>query len=75
MSSDTTNPKRFLRLPEVVERTQKERSAIYAMIAKGKFPAPRKIGERSVAWLSSEIDEWIETRPAGVSPAPCGRHR
>lgn len=50
---------RLLRLPAVIERTGKSRSAIYA---DPTFPRPVKIGQRSVAWPSAEIDEWIEQK-------------
>jgi predicted DNA-binding transcriptional regulator AlpA len=34
------------------------------MIACGKFPKNLKIGERSSAWNSAEIDTWIAERIA-----------
>lgn len=36
----------LLRLPKVIERTGLSRSSIYALITKGMFPAPVRIGER-----------------------------
>jgi len=58
------NPRRFLRLPEVKHQTGMGRSAIYAKIKAGCFPAPIKLGERTSAWLSSEVDSWIEQQVA-----------
>ena len=38
------------------------RSAIYDGIKNEEFPRPRKIGKRSVAWVESEIDVWVQAR-------------
>ena len=54
------NPKRFMRLPEVKHQTGMGRSAIYAKIKAGTFPAPIKLSERSSAWISTDIEGWIE---------------
>lgn len=53
---------RFLRLPEVIKITALSRSSIYLNISENKFPKPINIGSRSVAWLESEINEWIQSR-------------
>ena len=50
----------ILRLPIIIQRTGISRSSIYAMMTKGEFPKPIKIGIRSVGWLENEIDNWIE---------------
>lgn len=52
----------LLRLPEVVRRTGKGRSAIYRAIADGSFPTPVAIGDRARAWRSDEIEAWIANR-------------
>jgi prophage regulatory protein len=62
MSVSIQNPTSFLRLPQVKVRTGLSRSAIYARIAQGDFPAPVQIGPRSVAWIDSEISAWIQSR-------------
>ena len=51
--------KRFIRLPEVINRTGYQRTSIYEKISEGTFPAPIKLGPRAVAWVSEEIDKWI----------------
>lgn len=33
----------------------------------GTFPEPLAVGKNSVAWLESEIDAWIESRPRAVA--------
>lgn len=54
----------ILRLPQVQSRTGLSRSTIYAYIAKDQFPSPIKLGARSVGWVSSSIDSWIDLRIA-----------
>jgi prophage regulatory protein len=55
---------KFLRMLEVQNRVPYSRSTIYAKIARGEFPAPIDLGARAVAWLESDIDEWIAARIA-----------
>jgi prophage regulatory protein len=50
------------RMPRVKQRTGLCRSAIYALLAKGDFPEPVRLGPRSIAWRDDEISEWIEAR-------------
>ncbi|MBU0589449.1 MAG: AlpA family transcriptional regulator [Gammaproteobacteria bacterium] len=57
-------PDKFIRLPEVIAITARSKPTIYVDIKKGKFPAPINIGERAVAWLSSDIEKWIAQRVA-----------
>lgn len=52
----------LLRLPEVISRTGRSRSRIYADVRAGNFPKPVNIGPRAVAWLDSEISDWIANR-------------
>jgi len=50
----------LLRRPQVLERTGIKTTRLYEMIASGEFPAPVRIGNgRAVAWVSSEVDEYI----------------
>jgi prophage regulatory protein len=53
---------RFLRLPDVQLRVPYSRSSIYLMISRGEFPRQISLGGRAVAWLESEIDDWIASR-------------
>ena len=59
---------RFLRLPEVQERTGFSRSFIYKSINDKTFPAPRKVGGRASVWLESEVNTWM-SRIAGETEA------
>jgi prophage regulatory protein len=54
----------ILRRPAVTRKTGLASSSLYAAIARGEFPKPIKLGERSVGWLGREVDDWIEARTA-----------
>ncbi|CAH1561503.1 helix-turn-helix transcriptional regulator [Vibrio owensii] len=53
---------RFLRLQEVKEKTGLSKSAIYSKIKEGEFPASVPIGSRTVAWIDSDVEKWLEWR-------------
>ncbi|EKS7812709.1 MULTISPECIES: helix-turn-helix transcriptional regulator [Enterobacterales] len=52
--------KRLIRLPEVLEKTGFCKAWIYRLIGESRFPAPVKIGDRAIAFVESEVDEWID---------------
>ncbi|MDZ4290478.1 MAG: AlpA family phage regulatory protein [Hydrogenophaga sp.] len=60
--TNTGEPERYLRRPAVEELVQKKKSALYADIKNGLFPAPVRVGKRSVAWKSSDIATWQAQR-------------
>lgn len=63
MSNTTENGKPILlRRKEVEQRTGLSRSGLYDLIRQGRFPSPVSLGARSVAWVESEISEWITQR-------------
>lgn len=63
MAEQTKKPLRFLRLKEVIKRTGLSRSSIYLMIANRRFPQQISLsGNRSVAWVEAEVDEWMQER-------------
>ncbi|AYX99000.1 TPA: helix-turn-helix transcriptional regulator [Klebsiella aerogenes] len=51
----------LIRLPEVLKRTGFGKAWIYRLISEGRFPAPVKIGVRAVAFVESEVDEWVQS--------------
>ncbi len=55
-------PTRLIRLPEVKARVGLSRSSIYLRIAESTFPAPVRLGAKSVAWEEASIDAWIQDR-------------
>lgn len=52
--------KRLIRVPEVLRRVGFSRTTMYELIKEGRFPDKVIIGTRSVAFVESEIDAWIE---------------
>lgn len=53
---------RFIRLDELISKTGLGRSTIYRMIDKGEFPKPINITSNKVAWLQSEVTEWMKSK-------------
>lgn len=51
---------RLIRLKEVIETTGLSRSRIYQYINEDKFPASVSLGGRSIGFVESEIQTWIE---------------
>jgi predicted DNA-binding transcriptional regulator AlpA len=50
------------RLPEVCRRTGLSKATIYRMERARQFPARRRLSPKTVGYLKSEVDKWIETR-------------
>jgi prophage regulatory protein len=55
-------PSKMLRLPAVKKKTGLSRSSIYLRISQGTFPKQINLGVRAVAWVESEILDWIDSR-------------
>ena len=57
-------PQKLIRIKSVIELTGLSKSYIYALAGKGLFPKSIQLvpGGTSVAWVESEIRQWIETR-------------
>jgi prophage regulatory protein len=54
---------RLIRLRDVIDRVSLKRSAIYDRIERGEFPRPRKLSACAVAWVESEVNDWINGLP------------
>ena len=52
----------ILRFPQVINLTKLARSTIYLRISEGTFPKPFNLGVRTVGWLESDIEDWIQSR-------------
>ena len=55
----------LLRLAQVLAVFPVSRSAWYAGVKLGIYPAPLKLGKRAAAWRSSSIKKLIESLPDG----------
>lgn len=69
---------RIMRLREVISATGLARSTVYKLIGAGEFPKPVPLVGRSVGWVESEVNEWIESKIAlrdlrGVPQSLAGR--
>jgi prophage regulatory protein len=53
---------KVLRRQDVQMMTGLSRSSIYDWMSKGFFPKQVNLGNRSVGWLESEINDWIDQR-------------
>lgn len=52
--------RRFIRFSEVLEITGLSSSEIYRRMASGSFPKQIHLGPKSVAWLESDIFDWMD---------------
>ncbi|CQH10295.1 helix-turn-helix transcriptional regulator [Yersinia mollaretii] len=61
---------KILRLSAVVDKTGIARSTVYDWLNPKSprfdpsFPKQRRLGQQSVGWLESELDEWLLLRKA-----------
>lgn len=54
----------LIRLPEVQRRTGYSKAWIYRLLRESRFPQSVKIGSRAIAFVESEVDDWINQRIA-----------
>ena len=54
---------RLVRQQEVFDRTGLSRTSVWRLEKAGEFPKRRQIIGKTVAWVESEIVEWIQARP------------
>jgi prophage regulatory protein len=59
-----SRPRRILRLPAVLEFSGLSETQIDEQVSRGDFPRPLKIGLRTVGWLESELEEWLNKKIA-----------
>ncbi len=60
MLPDThTDQLELIRLNTVIRLTGLSRSGIYQKISNGEFSQQVNIGTRAVAWIASEVHDWI----------------
>lgn len=52
----------LIKLNQVILKTTLSKSTIYRLIKTADFPQPKKLSVRAVAWIESEVDEWIKGR-------------
>lgn len=62
-SNQTTTP-RLIRRSDVQRMTGLGASSIYQLQREGDFPQSVQVSERRVAWVESEVAEWVSNRIA-----------
>ena len=60
---------RLIRRKEVQAKTGLGASSIYAMMKQGEFPKAITLSKRRVAWIESDVDQWISERIASHKAA------
>lgn len=55
---------RLLRIRQVCDRTGLSRSTVYELISEAVLPKPVRISARTVGWIESEIDSFLQERIA-----------
>lgn len=60
----------ILRLPAVKARTGLSRSTIYQRVSDSTFPGQISLGPRTVGWLESDVQQWLEQRVAASRGTP-----
>ena len=59
-----SNPPRLLRKAVVCERLGLAISTLEKLVRNGDFPPPRKVTGHAVAWLESEVNDWVSNLPS-----------
>jgi prophage regulatory protein len=55
---------RVLSLPEVLAVVGMKKTLLYELVRTSKFPRPIKVSVRHVAWVHSEVQNWLAGRIA-----------
>lgn len=58
--------RQFLRMKKLTQLVGYSRASIYAKVKAGEFPKPYPLGARAVAWLSDDINVWMDSRIKAV---------
>lgn len=65
-SEQESTVRRFIRLPEVLQRVGSSKPTLYRWMQQGKFPRPYPLDDsgHSVGWLLEQVEAWIDQRIA-----------
>ena len=59
----------LIKLPDVMKLTTLSRASVYRLIQDNVFPKPIKLSTRSVAWVVSDIEDWIQSKTQTIKDA------
>jgi prophage regulatory protein len=62
MQTSPITPKHLLSKRAVLKQIPISSATMWRNIAAGEFPKPIRIGKRRVAWVQTEIDDWLAER-------------
>ena len=54
---------RLLSIRAVMAKVDLGESLILSMVKDGSFPQPKRVSERVVRWVGSDVDRWITDLP------------
>ena len=57
----------ILRTNDVTQKTGLSRTTLWRLERRGEFPKRIRLGANSVGWRETEVDEWIDHRPRGLT--------
>jgi prophage regulatory protein len=60
----------YLDLPTVAALVSLSPANIQKLVREDRFPRPRMLSGRRVAWLMREVEEWAESCPVSDLPPP-----
>ena len=60
MQHKNTTERRLIRLGKVCAKTGLSKAGVYKRMNEKSFPERVPLGGRAVAWVESEIDDWVE---------------
>lgn len=60
---------RIIRANEAADRIGVSTTTLWRWQRAGIMPRPRSIGPNVRGWVEAELDDWIESRPAGGAEA------
>ena len=55
-------PLALIKLPVVIQRTALSKTTIYGLIKSNEFVKPINLGGKSIAFVESEVNDWIQAR-------------
>ncbi|WP_230948436.1 helix-turn-helix transcriptional regulator [Burkholderia cepacia] len=75
MPASTTIKPLYLDLPAVAIALSLSEATVQKLVRERKFPKPRLLSDRRVAWLTREVEAWAEACPeSDLAPPPNTGH-
>lgn len=65
----------YMDLATVSEYVSLSEASVQKLVRESRFPKPRLLSDKRVAWLTREVEEWAESRPVSdLAPPPNTGH-